>query len=1046
MGSPIKKLLLITLLLVMSSLSTIAAIDGGSGVHYWRMDIATKTLDEAELCTMNATPGSPFNFDNGIILQGVRVDNDDTKSMFNTSCSTVPTIKTMDFWFQRGTTTSGDVMKLYDVDNEAGDYVMLDVGSSASNLKTQVDGGGESTIEIDSSPGNDIYKHYIISLLDNSSIMVWVNGVRQNHAFADRPQGDWEGIRMAKAKVTVDNVYFSTQIYTQVEADESYNSGSGINHILTAPAPDLPATPSFVSPTPADGDTNRINITINISQPGTDLTYNLYINGTKVLDNVTPTETGHRTYTTTIFTNGNHTYKASVQNTTSGAISLNVTQSYVLDNNIPEFTIDGNNFFKTTNDSIVGTANISSLFINITETDNVDLFARVLNITSAATGLQLYGLINTSLNGKSLRYMDFIDLSNATTGIYTALYELFDSHTAETIPRWRYAFNGAEELYIDEQIVIEAVDATRASAVRRKDRIEFEFQYSKGSTGKREYFVEGTSELQLISTSGVKAHFVDWEHKKWIDFEGTEGSPTVTKVTDKRYKVEFDNLGDSVVFHSVGGLNNITQTYSFTVDTTKPTITFVEPDSQPWDIPVNQSQSIDLTITDNQLVGNVTFYLMNASFAIINTTLQQFSSSNVTPSITYSGLMDQSYFFNLTAHDHYGNSRNSERITLSTTLLDDCTFPGFPTINFTVRNLSTDKQLVADMEFLFDYERTDDAGNLISRNFSNAVKSNSTKYCITPNSTSFIADITGIYTVGGVEYSYSTENTNLSNTTKFVNLYVSSGTEQVTMNVKDLGGNNIEGAIIRILEFDIGTNTFTQVESVSTDVSGNALANLKLLSTLYVFKVEYLGEIKLTDGPTKVLSATKNFRIDISGGNQWKENSGALSLMEGSIVFNNVTKTFTYTYDDTGQSVSGGCLEVIKHNFSKSVVVGGERTCTTGTSGVINVVVGSISKDRYIATGTIELNAIDYILAILEEDFGTTERFFGEDERKVGVFASFMLITAITMIGSFSIPAAITLHIMGFFLAMLFGFQIGTQAMVTLVILGGILIYRVNSA
>jgi len=273
-------------------------------------------------------------------------------------------------------------------------------------------------------------------------------------------------------------------------------------------------------------------------------------------------------------------------------------------------------------------------------------------------------------------------------------------------------------------------------------------------------------------------------------------------------------------------------------------------------------------------------------------------------------------------------------------------------------------------------------------------------------------------------------------------LFVTSDTSQVTLNVKDLVGNNLADVIIRILEFDIGTNTFKEIESVSTDTSGNALANLVLLSKLYVFKVQYQGVILLSDGPTKVLSTTKNFRIDISSGNNWKTAHDTVGNLDSSLKFNNATKTFTFSYTDPSISVQEGCLQVQKINFSKTITM--FNTCETGNTKEITYVLSPVRKQRYVATGTVIVGGTSYIVELLDLDFGVTERFFGEDGSKVGVFASFMMITAMTMIGSFSVPAAILLNIAGFFVATLFGFKLGAQALIVLVLLGGILIYRVN--
>ncbi|KKK87950.1 hypothetical protein LCGC14_2748110, partial [marine sediment metagenome] len=45
------------------------------------------------------------------------------------------------------------------------------------------------------------------------------------------------------------------------------------------------------------------------------------------------------------------------------------------------------------------------------------------------------------------------------------------------------------------------------------------------------FYVESINQLTYERTK-YKAHFVDWKNKRWIDFEGIEGQPKVTKVND----------------------------------------------------------------------------------------------------------------------------------------------------------------------------------------------------------------------------------------------------------------------------------------------------------------------------------------------------------------------------------------------------------------------------------------------------------------------------------------------------------------------------------
>ena len=231
------KLIIFLFMLIVLSIY-VSAIEYSLGLNYWRLDTNSTLTDDWGNCNLNAT--GTIMYDSAVRDTGIRIGSG-TGVAQNLSCGTVPDVKTIDMWYEAHTqsATDGELLKIYDVDNEAGDYILIDMLDGSSYLKTQVDGGGESSQSLSSYGSPDTYRHIVITMNVNGSTTFWVNGVSKDYAaLSDRPQSNWEGITGFETYTESDNIYLSSEVYDSADALESYNSGSGVHHLFPESPPD----------------------------------------------------------------------------------------------------------------------------------------------------------------------------------------------------------------------------------------------------------------------------------------------------------------------------------------------------------------------------------------------------------------------------------------------------------------------------------------------------------------------------------------------------------------------------------------------------------------------------------------------------------------------------------------------------------------------------------------------------------------------------------------------------------------------------------------
>ena len=181
----------------------------------------------------------------------------------------------------------------------------------------------------------------------------------------------------------------------------------------------------------------------------------------------------------------------------------------------------------------------------------------------------------------------------------------------------------------------------------------------------------------------------------------------------------------------------------------------------------------------------------------------------------------------------------------------------------------------------------------------------------------------------------------------------------ITATVYDQFSDEVESAYIKVLRYDLVSNSYILQEIGKTNFEGEAILTLQKNTEYYKFIVEYpLGTVKKVTTPTYIYNDDISFQIIIGQG--VAENFYNSLDVSYSLVFNNATNNFKYTWSDANGIASKGCLKVYRLTASQNILE--SNTCTNGAVGSIVTGVTNISGYSYKADAYVYFNNDEYYL------------------------------------------------------------------------------------
>ena len=404
---------------------------------------------------------------------------------------------------------------------------------------------------------------------------------------------------------------------------------------------------------------NPLNFTYNISSSGgTADNVTLYINGT-VNRTILSVADGINNISSTI---GEGVWSWFLSANYAGNQTNTTTRTLIVDSNAPVWTVNPSNFFATDNGtSINRVVNPTSLF-NLTLSD-VYVFAYNVTIIASNSSI-MFTNQTTSITSSVENMTALVNMTSWITGEYTVTLYGEDDHTAKTIPSYGHSgFAGGMEWETDTGVTIRvSTPGGTFTTEKLVDRYTFDIDFSSPRNSII-LLLKSSEPLYYRDTLYLFPSFVTGQH--WVDFNinGITSYSAVDQGFEDgfyKYQVRVDaGNTDLWEFTSLGGLNNITNSYSFIVNNAPP---------QVENLTTNKTGTtwINLTWDEPPYANGSTLY--NGTGAVLYNQTSGVTWFNVTgllPSTTHTFWVYSFYNDSGTAAYNYSNS-SENNITIGT--------------------------------------------------------------------------------------------------------------------------------------------------------------------------------------------------------------------------------------------------------------------------------------------------------------------------------------------------------------------------------------------
>jgi len=256
--------------------------------------------------------------------------------------------------------------------------------------------------------------------------------------------------------------------------------------------------------------------------------------------------------------------------------------------------------------------------------------------------------------------------------------------------------------------------------------------------------------------------------------------------------------------------------------------------------------------------------------------------------------------------------------------------------------------------------------------------------------------------VGYTERFYYLNLGNRTHTNLTLYLLANTSATDVTATVYDEGNHVVEDAYIKVLRYDITTNSYIVQEIMKTNFEGEAVLHLVLNDEFYKFIIEYpQGTVKKETSPTYIFATTLTFQILL--GEDVAENFYNSEGVSYTLAFNDASNNFRYTFSDSNNIVSQGCLKVYIVNLTTGAQ-SYNTSCTSSSSATILVGVANTTGTTYEAKAYVYFGSTEYYLTSLTYSFDEASVF-----GTYGIFLCIILTIVFLFVGIWSKAVALVL-------------------------------------
>jgi len=943
---------------------------------------------------------------------------------------------TTSFWFNAKNQTGWGGVGLYRY-RKNGEKIQgqLGYGGNANIICFAIEGnvGGWKFVCDANMPSNS-WVHYIHQY-NGSHLNMYSNGTLINSTLlgvAIKIQAlQVNDIRnLVNGGVFLDEYYFWNRTLTTSEIGSLWsNMSNGIQYPFTAsPAPvvddlNLSANPY---PTLAQYNSNPSGplwATANASNPWT---CRLYLNGTVNQSKVMLNGTNVNCSFTINLSNGGWTYFIRGNTSTNSENTSNGKLYY--DDVSPIITV-----INWTNQTIRYTQNITGQW-NITD----NFYLHRLNVS--IDGSQIFGVVD--INATSYLYNLSYNVTSLSPGSHIINITVADGHTAKSIPDYNW-YNGLFNDYLQYEtgkaiIRIDAVDGSIwDSFTSKKEKDRYTFDYEPYDTKKTTYSFEVNSNKQLRIAKKPTSEISQWliidDH--WLDFYIPGTTVNIKKINEYTARIDVTGITDKskLSFSSIGDLNIVSRLFNFTTTNLTATYSKFINELSPQTILLRINNTGSITGTNAVLIWNGT--VMNVTKTITASHDLYNSTFNIPAIGSATQLINFNWLYNITGTVNNLTGNLSLNQTIIQIGIDNCSTFTTRAINISLRDESNNSLVIGDIRGYFSVWVSS-----ISqfRAFNLSWTGNSTYgLCINNASANYTTDAQLEYWATGYENkNYYFDDIILDNVTDTLNLFLTKNTTQVTLKVTDYDDDAIKDVLIHIQSYDLGTNSYKTTEIVKTDFQGKAFAEMILYTQWYQFMLIYKGQTVLQTDATKLTSNTLNFQIDL--GSNPLSDYNVVEKMVCAVSFNNATNNFRFDFNNPSGNPILATLDV--YNSTTYITNLLNTSSLTSASGTILINIGTPKNETYTGKGYVTINNQKYICGVPSSvSYGKDYITWGLQ----GIFFTMLVCIFLVCVGIWSPAIAVLLLIIAIIITNLFGmFHLNTPYLITLIILGGITLYR----
>lgn len=246
-----------------------------------------------------------------------------------------------------------------------------------------------------------------------------------------------------------------------------------------------------------------------------------------------------------------------------------------------------------------------------------------------------------------------------------------------------------------------------------------------------------------------------------------------------------------------------------------------------------------------------------------------------------------------------------------------------------------------------------------------------------------------------------------NNSAETITLYLlnSSLATNLTTTVIDSTGDNIENALVKVLKYDIGSNGYVLRESAVTNYNGIMVSSIVIASEFYKFIVEYpIGTVVLETNPSYIYGSSLGVSQTLVIPSNSSINPDQNDLPFGNVSFNQATNNFRYTYSDSTNSITQGCLYLYRVYLTEQELI--NTSCSSSSAATILLYADNISGSTYNAVGIATIDGEEFVHDQESWTYYVTNPF-----GNFGLFIGFIAI--VVAVFMFSYNPAISLFMMG---------------------------------